>query len=283
MRIAVLALSLSVLALVARAQATGLAYNENVSVIAPDQATAELVLAKADRYRRDIAKEWFSEELPPGIGRIAINVTLTVSEDTGLTWAKDSAERKYHRVWLWTSPERAVGSTLRHEIAHCVWATRFPRGLPAWVKEAVASASDDPERVQTRQRILAWFRRMDDWPDLREVLSAPSIASTDTASYTAATSLAEFLLARGDKARFVLFVGAGQEHGWDRALKENYGLASVADLQTAWKEWAKTSPTTSAGESSRSGRVARPERSDGRGEPRGNSAAPFAGPQSMAP
>jgi hypothetical protein len=81
------------------------------------------------------------------------------------------------------------------------------------------------------------------------VFAARNIASTDTATYTVATSVTEFLLARGDKAKFVRFIGAGQERGWDQALQESYGLASVADLQAAWKSWAKTSRAANAGTS----------------------------------
>lgn len=220
------------------AQGAGFAHRTTGNVMAPDQATAEAVLAKAEEYRRQVALEWLGEELPPSAGPVAIHVQFSQTEDTGLTLPIDGPERKFHRIWLITSRERALGSTLHHEMVHAVLATRFPGRLPAWCDEGVAGAKDDPERVALRRRIVEQFAQADAWPPLRTLLEAKEISTTDEAAYSVASSLVEFLLTRGDRPTFLRFAASGRDLGWDRAVRDHYGFGSVAELQTAWQRWA---------------------------------------------
>src|SRR5262245_40105063 len=107
--------------------AHGFAHSENFIVHTPnnesrvaDQKFAERVLERAETFRREIAVERLGAELPKGDGQSVISVALTQTEDRGLTWAKDHPQARLHDVFLRTSAENAVGSTLRHEIAHTV-------------------------------------------------------------------------------------------------------------------------------------------------------------------
>ena len=230
------------------APAAGVAFNDNFSVLASDQATADAVLAQAETFRKEIARQWLGKELPAGAGPTMITVVDSRLEDRGLTWPIDNPKRKYHKVWLRTSPDRAPGSTLRHEITHVVFATQFPHRLPAWVEEGIASLGDDPERSQIRARVIRRLARAGDWPRLETVFREPTIPTSHQAEYSIATSVVEYLLSRADGATLLRFAATGRDQGWDRAAEEHYGLRSVGDLQAAWQTWAarEVSGSTSA-------------------------------------
>lgn len=224
----------------APAQAAGFAHDENFVVLAPDQALANAVLAKANEFRKQAAKEWLGEELPPSIGQSVIHVEYSNTEDSALTWPIDSPGRTLHKVWLTTNTERAIGSTLHHEITHVVLATQFPERLPAWADEGAASLADNPERVAARKKILAWYAKTGNWPSVKTVFEARSVNAKDQATYSVAASLTQYLLTRADKSAFLRFAQAGKTQGWDRALKEHYDIQNVGELQTAWQAWAGT-------------------------------------------
>ncbi len=225
------------LALASAAQGAGFAQSVNGNVLAPDQVTAEAVLAKAEEFRRQVALEWLGEELPDGAGPVAIHVQFSATEDTGLILTMDSPQRKFHRIWLITSRQRALGSTLHHEMVHAVLATRFPGLLPAWTDEGIAGAKDDPQRVALRRQVVEQFAQAGTWPPLQTLFAAKEINVNDEAAYSAASSVTEFLLTCGDRPTLFRFATAGREVGWDRAIQDHYGFRSVADLQAAWQRW----------------------------------------------
>ena len=218
-------------------QGAGFAHNANFIVLAPDQPLAEEVLAKADLFRKQVAEEWLGERLPTSVGRAVIHVELSDSGDSGQTWAIDAPGRKLHQVWLTTSRQRAVSSGLRHEITHVVLATRFPDRLPAWIEEGIASLSDDPQRIETRRRIVNWYARTGNWPRFESLIEAPTILPSEKDRYSVAASLTQYLLSRGDRAEFLRFAITGKEKGWDQALQQHYSLSTVRDLQVAWQAW----------------------------------------------
>lgn len=219
------------------ARAAGFARNADFIVFADDQPLAEAVIAKASQYRKELALRWLGEELPPAVGRTVINVTISDREDRGLIWPADGPGRQVHNIWLTTSRQRALGSTLKHEIAHAVLATRYPRELPVFVNEAVANLQDDEERKEIRQRTIGWFARTGNWPPIREVFEADVISSVDSASYAVASSVTEYLCTRSSETKFLEFAIAGKQHGWDAALRSHYGINSVEQLQQLWQQW----------------------------------------------
>ena len=241
------ALWLAVLAISLESRAAEMAHSENFIVLAPDPSAAEEVLARAEQYRKEIAVEWLGQELPPSVGRTTINVEFVDGEDRALTWPAEGPSRKYHKMWLTSSRDRAAGSTLRHEIAHVVLHTRYPDMLPAWADEGIASLYDDPRRQETRRGILAWYAQTGNWPGLREVLQSKQIPADDQASYSVAASLAEYLLSRAGKHVLLAFAVAGNDRqDWDAALAQHYGISSVADLERQWRTWAAAGKTPAA-------------------------------------
>lgn len=226
-----------VLATIPSAFSAGLAHNDNFIVMAPDQPLADQVLAQADYFRTSVALDWFGAEMPAGEGRAIIHLELSNTRDLGLTWPMDSPNRKFHRVWLVTSADRALGSTLHHEIAHVLLATRYPNRLPWWADEGIASRYDDDHRKETRDRILARFMQSGHWPHVESILGGSTFAPDDEEAYAVAVSITEYLLTRGNRPTFLAFAEDGQRAGWTNALQEHYGLASLHDLEIQWRTW----------------------------------------------
>ena len=219
----------------------GIAGGDNFTVVAPrGEHLAAKVLSRAEELRRNIALEWLGEELPEGQGRTHITVELAKDKDEGLTWlcGPGRAVRGDHRMWLTTSRERAVGSTLEHEITHVVLAVRFPKGMPVWANEGIASLADDVERHRTRRELQQQWARSGQWPSLEKVLYQRTLPPSDQAGYAASVSLTEFLLTKGDRRALIAFIQQAGQDGWDAALGKCYGIADIGELQRQWQAWA---------------------------------------------
>jgi hypothetical protein len=229
-----------------RLEAAGFAISDNFTVFTPAwpshqqaQEYAEQVLRNAEAWRSEIARDWLGEELPPSVGQTTINVSFTEERDAGLTWIKDDPRRRYHTIYLSTTPDRALGSTLAHELVHVVLATRYPppSRLPAWIEEGIAGTYDDDERQAIRRRNIAWYARTGNWPDIETVMNSQSIAATQKDVYTVASSLIEFLLTRGDRSTLLEFGQYANTAGWDAALSRFYEIPNVPQLQAEWRRW----------------------------------------------
>ena len=227
--------------------AAGHVFNANFSVFTPEresqdqtEAYAQQMLSQAERYRKEIAEEWLGTELPEGVGRTHINVSFSDSQDRGLTWPDDGPRRTLHALYLTTSPDRALGNTLKHEMCHVVFATRFPmdKRLPTWIEEGIASRYDDDQRGRSRLQMARWWEQTGNWPTIERVLKATRLPATDRVGYTVAASLTEFLLSRGDKTTLISFAQAAQTD-LAGALRMHYRIRSVADLQAEWQTWLR--------------------------------------------
>jgi hypothetical protein len=162
---------------------SSLAQSDNFVVCAPSRDLADDVLAQAESLRVRIAEQWLGEKLPPGIGPAIIRVRLSETQDEGLSWVADSPTRLSHLMWLTTTRESALGTTLAHEMTHVVLATQFPGQLPAWASEGAAGLEDDAARAATRRNIISWYSKTGNWPDLEKVLASDRIVPTDRSRY----------------------------------------------------------------------------------------------------
>ncbi len=238
MRPAALATLLLLLFFTMPCRSADMTIGTNFTVLAPNQALADAVAKQAEIYRKQSALEWLGKELPDRQGRSLITVDIKSEKDEGLTWPIDCPERKLHHVWLTTSVERALGTTLHHEVIHTVLDSRFyPESLPAWASEGIASQADDVGRKENQRQILARWSKAGRWPGLRSLFEASRIGHDDLNHYAAVSSVTEFLAERGGKTRVVEFAGSGQNRGWDQAASDYYGVRDVAALQTAWQTW----------------------------------------------
>jgi hypothetical protein len=238
MRPAALSIAVLLVLIAAAARSAEMSIGDNFTVLAPNQTLADAVVKQAEVFRKQTALEWLGKELPDRVGRSLITVDICAQKDEGLTWPIDCRERTLHQVWLTTSVQRALGTTLHHEVVHTVLDSHFyPESLPAWASEGIASQADDAGRQETQRQVLARWSKAGRWPGLRSLFESARLDHDNLDGYAAAASVTEFLAERGGKTRVVEFASSGQKHGWDRAASNCYGVRDVATLQTAWQEW----------------------------------------------
>ena len=127
MRLLAPALAVVFLGLSSGASGAAIVGGQNFLVAGLSQDLAKNVLTQAELDRQEIALEWRSD-LAPRRGPDHHLHRGVGPRNVGLTLPIDSPGRKFHRIWLCTSKERATGSTLRHEVAHVTLFTRFPQG-----------------------------------------------------------------------------------------------------------------------------------------------------------
>lgn len=125
---------------------------------------------------------------------------------------------------------------MAHELVHVLLADHFNDGLPRWAEEGLALLAD-PLDKQVRHdldfRRAAAGRIQFRIGELTALESYPE-ASRVTTFYGQSASLVRFLVARGKPAQFVAFVKQVQQRGYDAALRDVYGIANLAALETAW-------------------------------------------------
>ena len=224
---------------------TGIAGGKNFTVLAPSGGFfARKVLDRAEALRKDIAIQWLGREIPEGKEFTHIGVTLSDAVDSGLTLLAGPGRSLpgNNRIRLVTTRERALGSTLAHEIVHVVLASRFPQGMPAFASEGIASLYDDEDRRTIQRRLVNDFLRSNRWPQVETLLQARSIDPNNGTGYATASSLTEFFLAHGDRARFLACVQDAHQSGWDHAINKHYRIGDIRDLQQRWQSWVARNP-----------------------------------------
>jgi len=128
-------------------------------------------------------------------------------------------------------------AALPHEMTHVVLADLLG-GVqpPRWADEGMAMLADTPSKQSLHER------------DLREGLnrglafSAAELVTTDTyphpsrvpAFYGQSASLTAFLVTRDKPSKFIDFLRATQEHGYDQALQGTYDIQSLRELERLW-------------------------------------------------
>jgi len=129
-------------------------------------------------------------------------------------------------------------NALPHELTHVILRDRFTSGtLPRWADEGMAMMAD-PKTKQGRhlqdlrtamanstEFSAADLLTMNDYPrsDRRQVFYGQSIF------------VAHVLIARKNPQHFVTFLERADAVGYDAALQECYGIASMAELDRQWR------------------------------------------------
>lgn len=131
-----------------------------------------------------------------------------------------------------------LSAALPHELTHVVLRDRFPLNpIPRWADEGAAMLADTSDKQERHRK------------DLRNALtdgttfSAASLITTDEypradrwgTFYGESVSLTKFLVNRDSPARFVSFVEAAASKGYDKALRDTYGIKNVAELDHEWR------------------------------------------------
>ena len=213
----------------------------NFEVEAPTAAIAEKVALTAERCREDLATEWLGHKLPNWFKPCQVRVKVGQFGAGGATTFSFAGGEVYG--WDMTvqgSLERILDSVIPHEVSHTIFACHFRRPLPRWADEGAATlAEEDSERGRQRklaEEVMPSKRRI----PLRELLSIteyPKNMQHVLTLYAEGFSLADFLVQKGGKSRFLAFMQDAHVSGWDASLRRHYEEESVEALESKWSHW----------------------------------------------
>ena len=213
----------------------------NFVVNAPTAEAAEKVGRTAEHFRSELAVAWLGHELPHWyrpcpitvkVGQIGAGGSTTFSFDRGSVFG--------WRMKVQGSLERILDSVIPHEVSHTIFASHFRRPLPRWADEGAATLIEHSSERRRQHMVLkqVWNtkRRM----SLRKLLSIkeyPREMQSVLTLYAQGYSLADYLVQAGGKKRYLKFLNDAHRSGWDTALRQNYDVNTVEELETRWTGW----------------------------------------------
>jgi hypothetical protein len=137
--------------------------------------------------------------------------------------------------------DRILETLLPHEIVHAILASHFKAAIPRWADEGAALMAEDPQEQQRLWLLEEPRLTGKDQPPLTDLLDAseyPARKDEVRTFYIRGAALTAFLVSAG-KTRFLEFVRAGMNDGWNSAVLVHYGFADVAELEAAWLDWLR--------------------------------------------
>ncbi len=213
----------------------------NFVVTAPTAEIAQQCGEAAEHFREELAIKWLGKKMPRWYKPCTLSVKVgQIGAGGATTFAFDRGEVFGWRMNVQGTLERILDSVIPHEVSHTVLACHFRRPLPRWADEGAATLVEH-ESEQRRQRLLleqVWdsSRRI----PLRNLLAIkeyPKDMQDVLTLYAEGYSLADFLVQAGGRTRFLEFLEAAHQIGWDRAIKQFYNLDDVNSLETRWNGW----------------------------------------------
>lgn len=218
----------------------------NFIVTAPTVEISRQVAEAAEVYRKEIANEWLGQELLPWYAPCPIIVKVgQIGAGGATTFSFHSSPNGPDEVCGWDmkiqgSLERILDSVLPHEISHTIFACHFRRPLPRWADEGAATLieheSERKRQVMTVRQVLGTQRRI----PLKTLLALkeyPKDMQDVMTLYAEGYSLADLLVQKGGKARYLKFLNDAHQRGWEKAIQAQYGYKGVDDLEKQWHEW----------------------------------------------
>ena len=129
-------------------------------------------------------------------------------------------------------------AALPHELTHVVLRDRFlVNPIPRWADEGAATIADTSDKQERHRKDLQKALA-----DGTTVSAAALVASDEFPRidrwgtfYGESVSLTKFLVNRESPVRFVNFVEAAASNGYDKALKDTYGIKNLAELDHQWR------------------------------------------------
>lgn len=218
----------------------------NFTVTAPTEEIAQQVAQHAEHHRHRLAIAWVGYELKNWYAPCPIKVKVGQMGAGGLTsFTFERGASGEMEVFGWNmvvqgSLERILDSVIPHEVSHTIFACHFRRPLPRWADEGAATLAEheSEKRRQTMmaRQILQSSRRIP-FCQLLDTMEYPADPQAVLGLYAQAYTLAELLVQKGGRPKYLRFLADADKQGWDRALSKHYGYQSVDALEQYWKRW----------------------------------------------
>lgn len=139
-------------------------------------------------------------------------------------------------------------SALGHELTHVVLADVFPNGnVPHWADEGMAVMADPAEKQNAHLRDMHVARGSRSALRVIELLALEGYPRPEqqAAFYGQSASIVRYLVERDSPERFVKFVRSAAKQGYEQALRDEYSIGGVRDLETRWARYVQREATRS--------------------------------------
>lgn len=216
---------------------TGAEYRTaNFHIHAPDKAIAQRVGQYAEYWRVVKAQEWLGYEMPAWNQPCPVHVKITLGGSGGATsFVFEQGQVLGMDMTIEGTLDRIVASVLPHEITHTVFAHHFRGPLPRWADEgACVLSEDDIERRKHDQLVREILNTPNRRMVLRRLFSLTQYPNDVLVLYAQGFSVVDYLVSRSSKPAFLAFLATSMQSGWDNALRQHYGIASIEALESAW-------------------------------------------------
>lgn len=143
------------------------------------------------------------------------------------------------RIDLLARDERSALSALPHELTHIVLADRFgQKALPRWADEGIATLADPSEKQRLHLMDLQRGLAAGSTLRLTELLFATEYPPSAQRAlyYGSSLALVRYLSTLDRSERVLDFVEKAMQSGHRTALREVYGLESLAQLERGWRK-----------------------------------------------
>ena len=140
-------------------------------------------------------------------------------------------------------------NALGHELTHVVLADVFPNGnVPHWADEGMAVMADPLQKQNAHLRDMHVARGSRSALRVIELLSLEGYPRPEqqAAFYGQSASIVRYLVERESPERFVKFVRSAAKQGYEQALRDEYSIGGVRELETRWARYAQREATRSA-------------------------------------
>ncbi len=236
------AIVLSALLSMGTTYSSGATYRtSNFSATAHDANLARKVALTAEHYRKELAIDWLGEELPDWKKRCPISVKVgQIGAGGATTFAFDRGQVFGWKMNVQGTAERILDSVIPHEVSHTIFASYFRRPLPRWADEGAATLVEHSSERSRQTLLLRQVWKTRSRISLRELLAIkeyPKRMQDVLTLYAEGYSLADFLVQAGGKKRYLHFLEDAHRHGWDKAIRREYNLKGISELEGRWNKW----------------------------------------------
>lgn len=212
----------------------------NFVVDTADPSLAVQIAAAAERLRHDLAIEWLGAAIPdwPRACTITVRVDPQLAAGGATTSVYDRGEVFVWRMTIQGPVERIFDSVLPHEMTHAIFASYFHRQLPRWADEGGATNVELASQKAKYREMLLKCLGSGRGIAFNQMFAMTEYPADSIPLYTQGYALAEFLIQRGGRRKYVDFLTAGLKRGqWSAEVRRHYGMADLGELQTAWSAW----------------------------------------------
>lgn len=214
----------------------------NFTVDAPTPQLAKEIGDSAERWRRELAKEWLGKELPRWSQPCPIKAIVAQNLGAGgaTSFVFNAGEVYDWRMNIQGSRERVLDSVLPHEITHTIFATHFRQPLPRWADEGACTTVEHQSEIEKQERMLIDFLKTQRGIRFDEMFAMTEYPSDVLPLYAQGHSLAQYLISQRGKQVFLNFLAEGMRtNDWRQAIATHYEYEHLLALQNSWLDWVR--------------------------------------------